>query len=290
MKISLGTVQFGMDYGVNSINGQINKSESVEIINYAHNHGISLLDTAPSYGNSEKILGDMNTEYFDIVTKTRNFRQDRISEKEIDLLIIDLNKSLRLLNRESIYGLLVHNADDLLKIGSDKIFKQLELFKKEGKVSRIGVSVYTSDQLQEIINRFDIDLVQMPFNILDRRMIDSGVLTKVYNKNIEVHSRSVFLQGLLLMNRKIRPKKFDRWKIQWKLWHEWLTDNHLTALEASLKYAISIPEISKILVGVDSKDQLREIIKSTHGNLPSIPKELFMHDADLLNPSNWGNL
>jgi aryl-alcohol dehydrogenase-like predicted oxidoreductase len=289
-KISLGTVQFGVDYGINSTSGQVKSSEVINILNYAQQCGINLLDTAPAYGNSEKALGDANIKGFNIVTKTRHFSQTVITNKEMDKLSGDLDQSLQTLKQKSLYGLLVHNADDLFKIGADKIINQLQAFKQQGLISNIGVSIYTGDQLQKIIDRFDIDLVQLPFNILDKRLLDSGVLDKIHNRGIEVHARSVFLQGLLLMTEQSRPRKFNRWKDLWKLWHEWLSDNKLTALEAAIRYAISTPEISRVLVGVDSKDQLQDIIKAADGDIPPIPKELFTHDTDLLNPENWYKL
>ena len=127
-------------------------------------------------------------------------------------------------------------------------------------------------------------------NILDSRLIDNGLLNKIYSKGIEIHTRSIFLQGLLLMNPKKRPKIFDRWSSLWKIWDEWLYDNKLSALEATLRYMISLPEISRVLVGVDNKDQLQNIIKALKGNIPTIPKELSINDPHLLNPGNWSNL
>jgi len=109
-------------------------------------------------------------------------------------------------------------------------------------------------------------------------------------KGIEVHARSVFLQGLLLINEKERSNKFKRWAELWKIWHEWLNDNQLTALEASIRYAVSFSEISKVLVGVHSKDQLKQIISASDGILPNIPNELHTNDCNLLNPSNWNRL
>ena len=186
--------------------------------------------------------------------------------------------------------MLVHNADDLLKPGADKILDQLQKLKKRGKTKKVGVSVYNHKQLQSILDNFDIDMVQLPLNILDRRIIDSGMLALVYEKGIEVHARSVFLQGLLLMSDKERPRKFNRWSGLWKVWHEWLNDNQISALEAAIRHAVSFPEISKVLVGVDTVNQLKEIFIASSGVLPKIPAELYTDDSDLLNPSNWGRL
>jgi len=289
-KIALGTVQFGTDYGINSENGQVQPEEVRSILNYAHSHNIDLLDTAPAYGNSEKILGRVNVSNFKVVTKTRHFDGLEIDNNDVKLLNNDFNHSLKDLKQDSVYGVLIHNADDLFKPGAEKLFDQLQELKQAEKIVKIGVSVYDHSQLQSILDNFDIDLVQLPFNILDRRMIDRGMLTKLREKDIEVHARSIFLQGLLLMSEQNRPDKFKRWSALWVIWHEWLNDNQITALEAATRYAISMPEISKVLVGVDNVDQLKEIFATSSGVLPDIPSEMFTNDIDLLNPSNWSTL
>jgi len=289
-KIALGAVQFGIDYGINSTDGQVQSKEVENILSYAYTKGINLLDTAPAYGNSEHVLGQVNINNFNIVTKTRHFDNSEISSNDLKLLDQDFSQSLVDLNQESVYGMLVHNADDLLKPGSDKIFDKLQELKQEKKIEKIGVSVYGHNQLQAILENFDIDLVQLPFNILDRRLIDGGMLSILKNKGIEVHARSVFLQGLLLMNDQDRPEKFNHWNALWSMWREWLNDNQITALEAAIRYVISKSEISKVLVGVDTTDQLKEIVTASSGVLPDIPPEMFTNDVGLLNPSNWGEL
>ena len=288
-KLALGTVQFGTDYGINS-GVKVQPDEVSRIINYSRNNGINLLDTAQLYGSSEKVLGDSNTQDFNVVTKTRGFDKEDINESIANFVISDLNQSLRLLKRNSIYALLVHHGEDLLRPGGELIFNKLQILKNKGLVSKIGVSAYIDNQLINIIDSFDIDIIQLPMNILDRRLIDNGLLNKIYSKGIEIHTRSIFLQGLLLMDPKKRPKMFDKWSRLWKIWDEWLFDNKLSALEATLRYMISLPEISRVLVGVDNKDQLQNIIKALEGNIPTIPKELSTNDPDLLNPGNWSNL
>ena len=288
-KLALGTVQFGTDYGINS-GVKVQPDEVSRITNYARNNGINLLDTAQLYGSSEKVLGDANTQDFNVVSKTRGFDKEDITESIANFVISDLNQSLKLLKRNSLYALLVHHGEDLLRPGGEIIFNKLQILKDKGLVSKIGVSAYIDNQLINIIDRFNIDIIQLPMNILDRRLIDNGLLNKIYSKGIEIHTRSIFLQGLLLMDPKKRPKIFDRWSNLWKIWDEWLYDNKLSALQATLIYMISLPEISRVLVGVDNKDQLQNIIKALKGNIPNIPKELSINDPDLLNPGNWSNL
>ena len=289
-KLALGTAQFGMDYGINSIRGKVEPKEVQNILRYAKSVDINFLDTAPTYGNSEKVLGRVNVSNFKVITKTRYFDNLKIKNNDVNLLNNDFHYSLANLKQDSVYGVLIHNADDLFKPGAEKLFDQLQKLKQLGKIIKIGVSVYNHIQLQFILDNFDIDLVQLPFNMLDRRMINNGMFTKLQKKDIDVHVRSIFLQGLLLMSKQNRPEKFNRWSSLWKIWHEWLNDNGITALEATIRYALSIKEISKVIVGVDSKEQLKQIIDASNGKLPPIPSELIVDDKNLLNPSNWNKI
>lgn len=289
-KLALGSVQFGVDYGVSSTAGQVRFEEVKRILGYAYSKNINVLDTAPAYGNSEQILGKVNVSNFKVVTKTRHFDGGEINSSDIISLKSDFYRSLKNLRQDSIHAILIHNAEALLKPNAEKLFDQLKELKLAEKVKKVGVSVYDHSQLQSILDNFDIDLVQLPFNILDRRMIENGMLAKLQMKGIEVHARSVFLQGLLLMSDRNRPDKFNRWSGLWRTWQQWLNDNQITALEAAVRYAISMPEISRVLVGVETKDQLEEIVSASVGGLPDIPLELFSNDADLLNPSRWNRL
>ena len=134
------------------------------------------------------------------------------------------------------------------------------------------------------------DIIQIPLNILDQRFLNSGWLSRLFKNDIEIHARSIFLQGLLLMSPQNRAYKFNQWYAMWKLWHEWLNDHRITALEATTRYAFSFKEISKVIVGVDSKDQLEKIVLASNGKLPPIPLGLSVNDLNLLNPSNWKKL
>lgn len=289
-KLGLGTVQFGINYGINSEFGKVKSKEVVKILNFAHTKNINYLDTAPSYGDSEKVLGTCKKFDFKVVTKTRHFKNEHITERDLEFLDSDFNNSLLNLKCDNIYGLLVHNANDLLKPGAEKLIERLVEYRNKGKLLKFGVSVYDPAQLKNILNLFELDLVQLPLNILDNRMVETEMLTVLNQKGIEVHARSVFLQGLLLMNSKDRPKKFDRWNKHWNIWHQWLEDNKLTALEATIRYVVSFPEISKVFVGVDTLHQLKDIYEASKGFLPDVPRELSSDSSDLLNPFNWDSL
>ena len=289
-KLALGTAQFGMDYGIGSSPGKLSISEVKKILEYAKSTNIDMLDTASAYGNSEKTLGKLNVDEFHVVTKTRHFNVLKITDDDLTLLNRDFDQSLKDLKLDSVYGLLIHNADDLMKPGASKIIESIQNLKKTNKIKKIGVSIYENKHLNFVLENFDIDLVQIPLNIFDRRLIDNGMLKLLSQKGLEVHARSIFLQGLLLLENSSRPRKFDRWDSLWKSWSEWLNDYKISPLEASIRYAMSFSEISKVLVGIDSFNQLIEIVDAASGVLPPIPNELYTDDSLLLNPSNWDQI
>ena len=289
-KFAIGTAQFGMEYGINSSNGRVEIPEINRILNYAKSINIDLLDTASSYGVSEEILGKISDHNFKIITKTRHFKSTKISEKEIALLNDDFSRSLTKLNKKFVYGLLVHNSDDLFKAGANRLFDSLLALKEAGKILKVGVSVYDLRQLDFVLENFNLDIVQLPLSIFDRRMVENGMLSYLNSQGIEVHARSIFLQGLLLIKKNMRPDKFSQWNKLWDVWDKWLIENDISPLEASVRFVNSISEVSKILVGVETTHQLTEINSAATGFLPSIPEELFTTDEYLLNPSNWKQL
>ena len=162
--------------------------------------------------------------------------------------------------------------------------------KEQGFIKKIGASIYQPSELDDIYSKYSLELIQLPFNIFDHRLIETGWLSKLKKMKVEIHVRSAFLQGLLLMPKSQRPEKFNGWNDLWLKWDCWLKENNITALEALIRYVLSTPEISKVVIGVDSTLQLQEIISAAKGNLPLIPSELFSNDVNLLNPSNWNKL
>ena len=288
-KLALGTAQFGMSYGIANQHGKIKLENIKDIIKTAREKNIDLVDTAITYGNSESIIGKIGLLDFKFVTKLPPL--PKIGVTSVSFWVEDQIKlSLKRLGIQSLYGLLIHRSEDLLDDKGEKILNALNNLKSRGLVKKIGISIYDLSELERLTNQIELDIVQAPLNIIDQRLINSGWLSKLYKADVEVHIRSVFLQGLLLMSKQNRPHKFNRWKNLWKMWHEWLNDNRITALEATMRYALSIKEISKVIVGVDSKDQLEQIVISSDGILPKIPPELCTNDVDLLNPSNWKKL
>jgi|APSaa5957512535_1039671.scaffolds.fasta_scaffold111623_2 aryl-alcohol dehydrogenase-like predicted oxidoreductase len=293
MKIALGTVQLGMHYGVSNQFGQVKKSESEKILQYASEKGINVLDTASSYGNSENVIGDFvhnhgNSEHWKVITKTPNYKVDSITNKQIDELFQNFELSQKRIGRKNIYGLLIHNCENLFLPGGEKLLKAINELKERGVIKKIGVSLYTKEQVERILNDFSVDLVQLPINILDQRLIDGGQLVRLKKHNVEVHARSVFLQGLLLMSLKDIPSWFDPIRGSLELFHKKAKELNMNALQLSLGFVQSIKEIDKVVVGVNTLEQLNEVvsaslIKVDKNELSSIS----INDPSFLNPANW---
>lgn len=285
MKIAIGTVQFGLNYGVANRHGQVSHEEAKAILDYASKNGIDTLDTAISYGESEKRLGEIGVNNWRVISKLAP-----VPENVTDIagwVRDSLNDSLERLKRSNLDGLLLHRSQDLQCSFGEELYLALVALKEQGKVDKIGVSIYNPEELDAIWPRYKFDLVQAPVNIIDRRLVSSGWLTRLNNSGVEVHARSIFLQGLLLMNPAERPAAFNRWQPIWEKWHDWTTDNGLTPLQACLGFAISRPEISRVVVGVDSLNQLEEILSSTLTAKITPPATLASNDEDLINPSRW---
>jgi len=191
-KIALGTVQFGLDYGIINHSGQVSIDEVKNILDYAKDKGIDTLDTAARYGNSEQVLGEVGVNNYRIITKTTPLKNG------VDGVIKGLHQSLDNLNIGQVDGLLIHNINDVKDKRFGDLFHKLNELKEEGLINKIGFSTYTPDQVDFLLENFDFDLIQVPFNIFDNRLIQGGQLKALKKKKIEIHARSVFLQGLLL--------------------------------------------------------------------------------------------
>ncbi len=188
----------------------------------------------------------------------------------------------------SLYGVLLHAPSQLLGSRGRELYGALLALKEAGLVCKVGISVYDTDELEQLCSRYSFDLVQAPLNILDRRLVDSGWNTKLSQMGVEIHCRSVFLQGLLLMPPEKRPSFFSAWPEVWQAWDSWLLKTGLTPLEACIQYMSTVDSIDRVIVGVDSLIQLKQIIAAGEGRLRSLPDIPSVGDGRLLNPAMWG--
>jgi len=279
MKLALGTAQFGLDYGITNHSGQVAIGEVKNIMNYAKYKDIDTLDTASGYGNSEKILGEIGVNNYQIITKTTPL------ENGVDGVIKSFYQSLDNLNIEQVDGLLIHNIDDAKDKRFGELFHKLNDLKEKGMIKKIGFSTYTPEQVDFLLENFDFDIIQIPFNVFDMRLIDGGQLKKIKDNNIEIHARSVFLQGVLLDFDNL-PDYFLTWRRQFSEYRKMVDSSGLSLLEYALNFVLNTQEIDKILVGVDSKKQLIEITQAVK-SLDSLESHS-ISDINLLNPSLWG--
>jgi len=286
VRLGLGTAQFGMAYGIANRTGQIGDDEAGQILDLARQSEISLVDTAISYGDSESSLGNLGCEDFKIVTKLPDI-PNNVSDPEC-WIEAELNASLARLKVESIYALLLHRPKSLTSESSKLLIRGLEDQKARGRVSKLGVSVYSPGDLELIPSAFNIDIVQAPLNLVDRRFVTSGWMDRLDKAGVEIHTRSAFLQGLLLMKREEIPEQFERWATIWNSWHSALANDSTSATTASLHFLLQYPQIDQIIVGVDSVDQLRQLIEvSRRPVTPQCLSDMASSDEDLVDPSTW---
>lgn len=287
-RLALGTAQFGLNYGIANQAGQVLVNDAATILDCAAAAGLDTLDTAIAYGDSEERLGQIGVNQWQIVSKL-----PQLPDRSLDVsawVRASVMGSLERLKVSCLGGLLLHHPADLLGSQGDALYAAVAELKSLGVVEKIGISIYQPDELDTLLEHMAFDVVQAPFNILDRRLIDSGWLGRLRDLGVELHVRSVFMQGLLLMPGALRPAKFQRWQPLWDEWERWLSVHQLTPLEACLRYALSFNEIQRVIVGVDTPGQLQDILTAASGNLPPVPVDLQSADVALLNPSNWHQL
>jgi aryl-alcohol dehydrogenase-like predicted oxidoreductase len=277
-KLVIGTAQFGLDYGITNHDGQVPINEVKKILNFAKKNNINTLDTASNYGNSEDVLGKICVGDYHIITKTTSLKNGA------NEVIKNFHHSLKKIKKTKVKGLLVHNIEEVKDSQFSVVFKQLNELKRQGLVEKIGFSTYTPKQIDFLLNNFDFDLVQLPFNVFDNRLIQGGQLKALKKKKIEIHARSIFLQGLLLDFNNLSDY-FLTWKNEFDVYQDVVKESGLSKLEYALNFVLSIKEIDKVLVGVNSKKELKEIVQSVKDK-----EELNAYsidDINLLNPSLW---
>ena len=284
-RLALGTVQFGLPYGIANQSGQVSLEGAKKIIDFARLFGVDTLDTAIAYGESESSLGDVGIEGFKVITKLPALPENIV---DVSRWVRDqIHASLQRLNATEVYGVLLHHSQQLLDPKGKDVFETLGQLKAEGLVQKIGVSIYAPSELDYIMNAFQIDLIQAPYSLIDRRLQSSGWMHKLNDAGVELHTRSAFLQGLLLMPINVIPEKFKHWLPLFSTWHSWLRDNNISPVQACIGFVQAHPQITKVVVGVQTMEQLEQLIQ-VDKRLPNTGyPDIDCFDNDLINPSNW---
>ncbi len=285
-RLVLGTVQFGLDYGVSNKTGKTPPEEALRMIDFARVNCIDTLDTAISYGESERLLGEIGVKDFKIITKLPGYAADYGSVEA--WVTKQVEASLRRLRVDRIHGLLLHRSQDITGPHGFELVRSLRKVKRDGLVEKIGVSIYDPAELDKLERYAVTDLISAPYSVIDRRVEQSGWLSRILSQGGETHVRSVFLQGLLLMSSPEATALFPRWERKWKSWELGLQALGISAQEVCLSLPLRNPEITKVVVGAESLRQLEQLILIS--KKPSIEEDFdFMIDneQDLVNPSRW---
>jgi len=288
MKLALGTVQFGLHYGIANQAGQVSRPEAKAMLQLAAAKGIDTLDTAIAYGESETCLGEAGVQGFKLVTKLPPVPDDCADVS--GWIEGQVAASLARLDVGGVYGLLLHHSGQLLGPNGKELYQILQCLKDKGIVQKVGVSIYSPRELESFPKSVRLDLVQAPFNLVDRRLHTTGWLRRLKDEGVEVHARSVFLQGLLLMQHAAIPSKFAPWSELWEKWHGWLAERDVTPVQACLAFPLSFLEIDRVVVGADNVRQLEQIIGAAGCSSPVDLPDLHSEAEALINPSLWSRL
>lgn len=280
-KIILGTVQFGLDYGINNSSGKPSESEVFSILDTAWQNKIAYLDTADAYGDAIQLIGKYHSQrnhHFKILSKFKEVKKGQLKEQALNAL-----NSLHI-DRFEVYSF--HSFNDFL--AKEYLCNELLSLKKEKLIYKTGISVYTNDEFEKAINANFFDVIQIPYNILDNSNIRGKLIASARQKGIEIHIRSAFLQGLFFMNQlpeKLNPLEYYLAKVK-----SFCSVESITIHQLALSYCICNPSINNVLIGVDTKEQLLNNLKSITEHKKAfefINNNIFVKEIELLNPVNW---
>lgn len=294
-KLCLGTVQFGMKYGINNqIGRQPTREESFEMLDYAIGHGINTIDTACAYGEAEEILGS----YFKYLDKKSNIKvvsklRPNVMEdgKPIEKTVVEECKSsLSRLCVERLDGYLLHTPE---YIYNEEIISALLRLRKEGYVKNIGVSIYDLKEGYAAIDTGVVDYIQLPYSILDQRGIKEGFISAAKRAGIKIFTRSAFLQGLFMMEQQKIPRHLQKAVPYLKTMQKILEQYEVDKISSLLQFVKSEEEIDYLVFGVESKEQLEEDIQKA--NQMDVPEECIQQlkkqinnvEQSIIFPSLW---
>jgi aryl-alcohol dehydrogenase-like predicted oxidoreductase len=289
-KLALGTAQFGLPYGVaNSSGEKSSRSDVAKILRLARRLNCTALDTAIAYGDSEAVLGENVLDNFNVTTKLPEFdAKTGLTARE--WVRTSIEGSLNRLRVSKVHSILLHRPEQLFAEHGGEIFSTLTAMKNEGIVEKLGVSIYSPAELPPLFNEFDFDVVQAPYNVFDCRLETSGWMSLLKDRGIVLQVRSVFLQGLLLMDKYTRPQKFSRWDREFSVWEDQVRSSGQTAQEACLRFALDNPYIDNVIVGVETYQQFRELVSAARSGVATKIKSICCDDIELIDPRYWSEL
>jgi aryl-alcohol dehydrogenase-like predicted oxidoreductase len=282
-RIVLGGAQLGLPYGILNGGETLSREEVARILDTAVDRGIDSIDTAIAYGQSESIIGETSQNRLNIFSKLPPLPVDISNVSE--WVHSQVQGSLSRLKCTSLDALLLHRPQDLTGAQGAELYAAIGSLMAEKMIHRFGVSIYSPDDLEGIIDTFEIHVVQAPLNVFDRRIL--GVTDQLSALNIEVHVRSVFLQGVLIAIPQDRPHRFEPWSEHFALFDEWVRSSGLSAMACCMGFALQQPGIAKLVIGTTSAESLDEIMNSIPSSVLEVPTHLQSSVEQLIDPRFW---
>jgi aryl-alcohol dehydrogenase-like predicted oxidoreductase len=283
-RLGIGTVQFGQAYGVSNTTGQVKPADVATILRRSAAAGLSTLDTAANYGEAEQVLGAVPdlTQPFRLVTKTIALKNG------LDAVLARARQSVATLGRKPIDLLLVHSAADLRTDGGRALWRGLIGLRDEGLFGGIGISAYVADDPVQLARDFHPAAMQVPVSLLDQRLLQSGALAALKAMGVEVHARSLFLQGLLFLESSKLPPRLRHAGQHLEALRRRFADTGTTPLAAALAFALGCPQIDVGIVGVTTPAELDEILSAAARPAPALDwPACAVDDPVVLTPSLW---
>jgi len=285
-KLILGTVQFGLKYGINNSIGKLKKDEVLSLMKFAYNSGIRILDTAEAYGNAHQLIGDFHNKNdnlkFKIITKFPH-------KIKLSLIGTKIIEYLDLLHVKTLDIIMFHSFESFQS--NYKALNSLNELKSNGLINNVGVSVYTNAQLESLLNEDLITVVQLPFNLLDNSNVRGDLINRLKEKGKIIHTRSAFLQGLFFKNTNDKNPIVQELKTELELLNQISIGSNCSIEELALSYCINQKNIDNVIIGVDSISQLNANIKASgfqiKENALKTINGIVVKDLELLNPSLW---
>lgn len=293
MKICLGTVQFGLNYGINNDQGKPTDTCINDIMDYAINHGVCCFDTSSAYGESETSLG----RYFgnkpiskvEVISKLTPSYMSDIGQ-EYSGIKNEVEASIKRLRIKRLKGYLFHNPEHIYNLQYVEAMKRI---KAEGLVENFGVSIYKPEDALYAVKKANVDYIQIPYNIFDQRLSQTDFFQITEQKGIKVFARSPFLQGFVFMTEKDVVEKLSFALTYKRQLNDILKKYKSEVLEASLKFSYDNKGIDYVLFGVDSQKQLKQSLDVLNGKKlnSSLYQKLLrtfeLVDEKLITPSMW---
>jgi len=263
-ELCLGTVQFGLPYGITNASGHVAEDEVRRILKVAASSGIERFDTAQAYGTSESVLGRCwpSASPRRLISKLSPDASPESWERRFQ-------SSLELLHVPTLDGFLLHRASALSESDGDQLIDWLESLLARGLVKRIGVSIYAASELDGLpLHR--LQLIQLPLSLYDQRLLQDGTVSQLKSLGIAIHARSVFLQGLLLQTPEAWPSFLSQaFREHHAQCMGQLRQHGLGLLDAAIGFARQCEYLEAFLVGVLSAEELNQILQAWQQGWPA---------------------